>query len=248
MKLIIVLFIFLFVNLYCPAQNADNPLTAPQEIELRISTPQPRMNETFQISIDINHIRANIFKSLAGKVRLSSDINTTNSEDITMNVTAIRTGKNEIGPLEFYIDQTKYTTNKISYEVVDPLPTIDKGVWFRKVWMSETKFCIIIEQRIPANSKTTVNPDQSISITTEAEGTEIVKFKSTYSINGLNGLDSHATTAYSSLLIKGEEKQFMTGYSVYYFEIADKNAKIRMTKDLFENMPTYFQFEDMIIQ
>ncbi|MBL7723869.1 MAG: hypothetical protein JNK27_06955 [Chitinophagaceae bacterium] len=229
-------------------QNIDSLLAEPQTIELTISTPQPRLKETFQISLDINHLRANIFKSLAGKVQLSNDISTTDNGELTMNVNAVKKGKNEIGPLEFYLDKTKYTTNKIIFEVIDALPNTDKGIWFRKVMTSDTSFCIIVEQRIPANSKTTKKPDNSITFTTEPEYTDILKFKDGYSIDGLSGGNSHSATNFSSVTINGEDRQFMYGYSVYYFTIEDRKAKIKITKNKFQNIPDDYKFEDIVIQ
>jgi hypothetical protein len=240
--------LFILLSLFGWTQNIDSMLAEPQVIELTISTPQPRLKETFQISLDINHLRANIFKSLARKVQLSNDIGTSDNGEMTMNVNAITKGKNEIGPLEFFLDKTKYTTNKLTYEVIDPLPNVDKGIWFRKVMTSDTTFCIIIEQRIPANSKTTKKSDNSISFTTEPEYNEIAKFKDSYSINGVSGSNSHSNTNISSVNINGDERQFMYGYSVYYFNIVDRKAKIKITKDKFQNLPDDFKFEDISIQ
>jgi len=248
MKQTFLLTCFILLSAFGWTQNIDSILAEPQVIELTISTPQPRLKETFQISIDVNHLRANIFKSLAGKVQPSNHINTTDKGDITMNVTAIKTGKNEIGPLEFFLDNTKYTTNRIIYEVIDPLPNTDKGLWFRKVMTSDTTFCIIMEQRIPANNKTTKKSDNSISITTEPEYNEIAKFKDSYAIDGVSGRNSQSNTDFSSIVSEGEDKQFMYGYSIYYFNIVDKKAKIKITKDKFQNLPNDYKFEDIIIR
>jgi len=230
------------------SQNVDSLLAEPQTIELTISTPQPRLHETFQISIDINHLRANIFKSLAGKLQLSNDIGTTDNSELTLNVTALHKGRNEIGPLEFYLDKTKYTTNKINFEVVDALPNVDKGIWFRKVITGESTFCIIIEQRIPATTKTTKLADNSITFTTEPEYTKIVKFKDSYSIPGLSGSNSRTSTNFSSITVNGKELQFMYGYSVYHFRIEDKNARISIKKEVLENLPRDYVFEEIIVQ
>ena len=239
---------FISISLFSWTQNIDSMLAEPQVLELAISTPQPRLKEIFQISIDINHLRANIFKSLAGKVQLSSNINATNNSELTMYLSALKKGRNEIGPLEFFLDKTKYTTNQIVYEVIDPLPDTDKGIWFRKFMTSDTTFCIIIEQRIPANSKTTKTSDNSISLTTEPEYNEIAKFKSSYSIDGVSGRNSYSNTNFSSIVLNGKDRQFMYGYSVYYFNIEDKKRKIKITKDKFQNIPNDYTFEDIVIQ
>lgn len=236
------------LSIFGRAQHIDSILAEPQTIELRISTPQPRLEETFKIYLDINHLRANIFKSILGKVQLSNDISTSDDGELIMNVTATKKGKQEIGPLVFFLNETKYTTNKISFEVVGPLPATDNGIWFRKVMTSDSTFCIIIEQRIPASGKTTRNSENSLSFTTEPLHNDIVKFKDSYSIEGVSGRNSYSHTNFSSVRIKGEDRQFMFGYAIYYFNIKDKKAAIKITKDKFENIPADYKFEDIIIQ
>ena len=113
---------------------------------------------------------------------------------------------------------------------------------------SDTTFCIIIEQRIPANSKTTKNSLNSITITTDPAYPDIIKFKDSYSIDGVSSPNSHSNTNFSSVTINGEDRQFMYGYSVYYFNIEDRKAKIKITKDKFQNLPGDYKFEDIVIQ
>lgn len=240
--------LFILLSVVGWTQNIDSMLAESQAIELTISTPQPRLKETFQVSIDINHLRANIFKSLAGKVQLSNGIAGSDNGELSVNINAITMGKNEIGPLEFFLDKTRYTTNKITYEVIEPLPNVEKGIWFRKVMTSDTTFCIIIEQRIPANSIATKKSDNSISFTTEPEYKEIAKFKDSYSIEAVSERNSHSETSFSSVNINGDDRQFMFGYSIYYFNIVDKKAKITITSDKFQNLPADFKFEDISIQ
>jgi hypothetical protein len=166
-----------------------------------------------------------------------------------MNVNALKKGKTEIGPLEFTLDKTKYSTNKITYEVIEPLPDTDNGLWFRKVDMTDNTFCIIIEQRIPASNKRTVTGENSISFTTEPEHNNIVKFKNTYSIKGLNSTNSRSSTNFGSITDKqGNEKQVLFAYAVYYFQITDKKEKIKITRDKLENIPPAYKFEEIIIQ
>jgi len=231
------------------SQNIDSILSIPQTLELKISTPQPRLKEKFQISLDINYVRAHIFKSALGKIQLAENIGNTDESLMTLNVNTTKLGKNQIGPLEFNLNGTKYTTNEINYTVIEALPNIDKGVWFRKVNTGDNTFCVIIEQRIPANEKKTTKSDNSFSLTTEPEYTQIVKFKDSYSISGVSGLNSSSYTDFGYIYNNnGTQKQFMFGYSVYYFTINDKNIKIKITKDKFENFPPDYKFEDINIQ
>ncbi len=248
MKLTFLSILFVFLSQFGRTQNIDSLLAEAQVIDLSISTPQPRLSETFQISIDISHLKVNIFKSLFSKVQLSNDISNTDNSELTINVKAFKKGKNEIGPLAFFLNDTKYTTNKISYEVIEPLPDIDNGIWFRKVSTNDSTFCIIIEQRIPANRKTTKKSESSTLFTTEPEYNEILKFKDSYSIIGLSGGNSHINTNFSSVNINGEERQFMYSFSVYNFNIINSKAKIKISKDKFQNIPDYYKFQDIIIQ
>lgn len=249
MKLFVLVLILVLLSLVGGTQNIDSFLSISQTLELKVSTPQPRLKEKFQISLDINYLRAHIFKSAIGKIQIADEIGNSDNDKMILNVNASKKGKNEIGPLQFTVNGTSYTTNGIAYEVVDPLPNVDNGVWFRKVNTSDRSFCIIIEQRIPANSKKNIISDNSFTLTTEPEYTQIVKFKDSYSIPGLSGLNTNYYTDFGSIYnIKGEQKPFMFGYSIYYFTIVDKKVKIKITKDKLEYFPVDYHFEEIIVQ
>lgn len=249
MKKIIVTVLFSLTTLWGLTQNIDSFLSVPQTLELKISTPQPRLKEKFQISLDINYVRAHIFKSALGKIQLADEIGNADADLMTLNVNALQRGKNEIGPLQFTLNGTTYTTNKISYEVIDALPNTDKGLWFRKVFTSDSTFCIIIEQRIPANSRVTKLSEKETKYWTEPVNDNIARFKFTYSVDGLRSSTATSFSDFGSIYDdKGEQKQFMSGYSITYFEIVDKKKKIVITKDKFDNIPSDYKFEDIVIQ
>jgi len=230
------------------SQNIDSLLSIPRTLKLSISTPQPRLGENFKITLDETYLRAQIFKSAIGKIKFAETLGNANETEMVLNVNALVKGKNVVGPLEFILNGTKYTTNKIEYEVVDALPNVDKGIWIRKVNISDSLFCIIIEQRIPANPKTTVNSEKSTTFTTEPEYTSILKFKDSYSINGLSGINSSTGTDYGYLIDdKGEQKQFFSAYSVYYFKIENRTIKIVITGDKFDNIPNGYGFQSILI-
>lgn len=227
----------------------DSMLAIPQTIELKISSPQPRLKEKVELSLDINYVRAQIFKTEVGKFEIAEDLGNTDANLMIMKVNALKKGKQTIGPLSFTMNGTKYSTNKIEYEVIEALPKVDKGLWFRKVFTSDTSFCIIIEQRIPANSKVTKISEKETKYWTEPTSDNIAKFKYSYSIDGLDGNTATAFSDFGSIKDeKGIQKQFMTGYSITFFKIVDRKKKIIITKDKFENLPTDFKFEDIIVQ
>jgi hypothetical protein len=247
MKKTILTLPFLLLITVAWSQNIDSITRQPQIIELSISTPEPRLKEAFQISLDINAIRLNLFKSLEGKVEILSD-NSTEKKKLTINANAINKGRNEIGPLEFSIDKTIYTTNKLVYEVIDPLPNTDEGLWFRKVRTSDSTFCIIIEQRIPVSTNQTKTSDGSIKITTKPNFSELTKFKGNYTIEGARSTNSQSSSNFSHIEINGERILYMYGFGVYNFKIIDKSVKIKITKDKFENIPDDYKFENIIIR
>ena len=231
------------------SQNIDTLLSIPRTLELSISTPQPRLKENFKVTLDAIYVRSQIFRSAIGKIMLAENLGNTNDGQMVLNVNALVKGRNEIGPLQFIINGTKYTTNKIEYEVIDALPNVDKGVWIRKVDLSDSTFCIIIEQRIPAMPKTIINSEKSITFTTEPAYSAILKFKDAYSVAGLSGASSYSNTNYGSFYDdQGNQKQFLYAYSVYNFKIEKKKIKIIITKDKFENIPSDYNFENIVIK
>jgi hypothetical protein len=229
------------------SQNIDSLLSIPGKLELSISTPQPRLGEKFKITLDDTYLKAQIFKSAIGKIQFSEDINNPDA-GMVLYVNALEKGKNTIGPLEFIVNGTKYTTNKIGYEVIDPLPNTDKGIWIRKVNITDSTFCLIIEQRIPAKPKTTVNKGNSVTYSTEPEYTTILKFKESYSIKGLSGRNSYSNTDYGYFMdADGKQKKYLSAYSVYYFKIEDKTDQILITRDKFDNIPGDYNFQPILV-
>ncbi len=249
MKQIFISILFLFAAFVGRTQNMDSILKTPQVLELSISSPQPRLQEKIKISLDANFIRLHVFKSAFGQFEFAEDFGNTDDGMMTLNVIPTEKGKHQIGPLHFTINGTECSTNKIEYEVIDPLPNVDNGLWFRKVFTNDSTFCVIIEQRIPANSKITKISDKETRYSTEPLSENVVSFKYSYSIDGLRGRTSTTYSDFGSIYdTNGKEKKFMTGYSISYFSIIDKKAKIRITKDKFQNLPTDYNFEDIIVQ
>lgn len=254
MKIIISFYFFLLFTTTLKSQNMDSylidsMLAIPQTLNLKISSPQPRLKEKVEISLDINYVRAQIFKTEIGKFEVAEDIGNSNENLMIMKVVALVKGKQSMGPLAFTMNGTKYTTNKIEYEVIESLPKVDKGLWFRKVVTSDTTFCIIIEQRIPANSKVTKISKKETKYWTEPTHENICRFKNSYSIDGLDGGDGATYSDFGYTIDgKGLRKEYMAGYSITYFRIRDKNKKITITKDKFENLPAEYKFENIIVQ
>jgi hypothetical protein len=85
-------------------------------------------------------------------------------------------------------------------------------------------------------------------MTTEPETKEFVKFKEDYSIIGLSSDGSSTSTDFSSVKINGQSKSYMRCFSVYNFTIDNKTQKVIITKDLFDNLPKTYKFEEIHVQ
>jgi hypothetical protein len=219
-----------------------------QTLQLSVSNPQPRLGDEFELVLETKALQAGIFESVADKVRIVGNNIVNQSSNMKIKVEATKKGSTELGPLTFSLNGTMYSTNKISYEVIDRLPDVDNGLWFRTVKTSDSTVSLIIEQRIPAKAKTTYKTNNSISMTTEAETKEYVKLKDNHSFIGLSSNGSSRTTDFSSVKINGQAQQFMRCFSVYNFEISDRKQTIILNKETFQNLPATYQFEPIRIQ
>jgi hypothetical protein len=237
----------------------------PNMLKLSISTPQPRLNETFYFQLGISNLKAEIFGPLAAEIKTQTEIVSVKNGITTMRISshaqseqqfsvmkiADEIGQFEAGPLMFELNGTKYTTNKINYEIIDLLPAIDKGLWFRKVMLDKKLFCIIIEQRIPIpkNSKT---KDEFTAAAYRTQDLPFVEFKTiNYSrdvIPGLKFKQGRGSTDVDTVTINGKKKSCNYNYSISHYEIIDPKANIKLTKENFDNIPADYDFEDILIQ
>ncbi len=244
----IALLLLLIPFLKGSAQNIDSLLAIPQFVELEVSTPQPRLKEKFKISLDIAYARANIFRSTIGKLRMAPG-GEMNDSKMVMKVNAMKKGENEIGPLQFTVNGTVYTSNKIKYTVIDPLPETDQGLWIRKVQTGDSTFCLIIEQRIPAVSRVTQVSAKESSYSNLPVSDKNFKFKNSYSIDGIEGSSSSSNSEQGYFINEnGTPKPYQFYYSITHFRIVDKAKKIVITEDKFENLPAGYKFESIVVQ
>lgn len=244
-------FIFIILSIkavQCSAQNANASADRAEMLGLSISTPQPRLNQTFQVSIDAAPLRSSIFQPLAGKLKIVESYSNVSSTNWQIDVVAMGRGKQQIGPIEFNLGNRKFTTNTVVYEVIEPLPKSNKGLWFRKVKTSDSTFALIIEQRIPSQMQITKNEDNSITYSTVPESEDIVKFDDGYSLEGAQRTSSFSKTSQESVEIKGETMGFMDAYSVYHFIIKDRKKQLVIKRDSFVHLPPEYKFEDILIE
>lgn len=235
MKNILIIASLLCSACFASAQYSQQP-GEPRLMKLTMSTPQPRLGETFQLIMDTDDLKQEFIKVLPRNLNIidREDEFVNRGIHFTVDVKADKKGKFEAGPLTFEVNNTRYITNKLSYEVIDALPKTNSGLWIRNVVTSDSTFSIIIEQHAPALEV--------------ADYDKMVRFKD-YDIVGVStAFQPNSSFGLGSVNIKGKEKKYNYSYSVHQFEKTDKYAKVKITKDMFDNLPAGYKFTDIVIQ
>jgi len=218
-----------------------------QNLTLDISTPQPRLGETFTLTVEVDTIATNVFSFLSSRFIVSGYRSTSNSGSaLGTTLQATKIGHNEIGPLTLTINGKKYIANKIAFEVVDSLPAVNKGLWIRQAPIDDSSEYIILEQRIPALTYIT-RSDSTINMTTKANDDE-KEIEMVKDVQGINFAGS--TEDYRSIIDPktGQKKDFKFFFALYRIVKTDKNKPMVITKISFNNMPDYYDFKDVVFK
>jgi len=227
------------------AQNIDSILANPPVMELSISNPQPRLGEEFTISYNPAYIQLQLFKSVLGKLEPADDNDGSHDKEFKLAVKATKLGKETIGPLPFTINGVSCKTNVLSYEVVNPLPEVNEGLWIRKVSTGDNTFCIIMEQRIPVEAMKRKTAGNEVTYWNEPVDRNQVKINYTRTIEGVRSHTSSTATSEKYLYTKeGKRLDFQLIFSMANYEIDDPSANVELTKDWFINLPPSYKFNN----
>jgi len=218
-----------------------------QVLEMTMDTPQPRVTTTFQVKIDISSIRHHLFSGFEGKLRLSDDMNYQEDNMLYFNVIAPETGKFTIGPLNIQIDKKTYSTNTLTYEVINSLPVVDKGLWFRIVNIDEKSFYLLIEQHIPMHDSISHSAKNATLFQTVPDDNHSIKF----TVDHIDGLYSSSSVSSATPRTVKDEKgnniQYADCFYLRKFTVTDRSKKIKLIKRNFLNLPTGYRFKDIVI-
>jgi hypothetical protein len=218
-----------------------------QVLEMTMETPQPRVNTTFQVKIDISSIRQQLFSGFEGKLQLARDLNYQEDNLLYFNVVAPDTGKFTIGPLNIQIDQKTYSTNTLTYQVVNSLPVVAEGLWFRIVPIDEKSFYLLIEQHIPMHDSVSHPAANTTLFQTIPEDNHSVKFTEDH----IDGLYSSSSTSSATPRTvkdeKGNDIQFADCFYLRQFTVTDRSKKIKLMKRYFLNLPNDYSFKDIVV-
>ncbi|HTB53003.1 MAG TPA: BatD family protein [Ferruginibacter sp.] len=244
--------------LVCPLYFIGLSQNRPLEVDM--SSPQPRINDPFDITIyfndlvDIRELENKLSQSLdSNSIKITDDDYANYVNSFTFTVTPTKLGKAKIAPFDFDYNGKKHTSNEINYEVIGELPKTDSGVWIRKVKASDSSFYIIVEQHSPATTKAQTSNASGDNIITnytiEDTGGKAIAFSTLCSA----GDPSFAITVgpsrtdYRSYSVPGnDDVQYRNSICYALFQKIKRNAKgLKITKKYFDNLPTGYKFTDI---
>lgn len=220
-----------------------------QTLNLSISDPQPRLGQGFTITINIDTVNQTMFHFLSDrfKVSLAKDQCSTTPE-MSVSLEATKTGRNEIGPLTIEFNGTKYTTNKIAFDVVDSLPAVNKGYWIRKIKVDDTTVLILTEQRIPALTYYD-HTDNSITMSTKTNDdekeAELTWMEADIANAKVEMQGGHSEM--QSIYLPSKELKFKYCYWLYKITVIDPTKTVILHQGDFTNLPDYYKFQNIIV-
>jgi hypothetical protein len=139
-----------------------------------------------------------------------------------------------------------YTSNKIKFDVVDSLPPVNKGLWFRTTPIDDSTIYLIIEQRIPALVYVTHDSPTSMSMTTktndEDKEIEMVQDSDNISFGG-----SHSDYQSVKEPKNKTESKFEYFFALYKIKRNKNGNPVVISKDDFKNIPDYYVFKNIVI-
>jgi len=218
-----------------------------QKLKLDLSIPQPRLGQSFSISFSADTISKQIFNLPQGKFKIdnySSSVGVPTS--FSVNLEALKTGENEIGPLTFNFNGNTYETNVIKFAVAASLPNVGKGVWIRKVPIDDTTVYIIIDQRIPAHSKITRKNSNTISMSAEVDSGEKEAKLITEDIENAK-IEEWGSSSETIPDFIDDKLSRSSYYKCYKVTLLDKKKPLVLTSAAFENLPDYYKFQSIKI-
>jgi len=233
----IFLFIALFFSISCYSQT----------LELDLSLPQPRLGQSFYLTVSSDTLSKQIFNFAPDKFKVNSYLALSGEQtSFSVQLQALKIGQNEIGPLTFNFNGHTYKTNVIKFTVADSLPHVNKGIWIRKVPINDTTVYIMIDQRIPIHNRITRKNDNSISMSGEVnDNQKEAELKSEDMENAK--IENWGSSSETGLDIAGSGSSYASFYKCYKVTIIQKSKPLILEKQAFDNWPDYYQFQNIKI-
>jgi len=218
-----------------------------QALTLDLSLPQPRLGQDFYVSFPSDTISQQIFNLPADKFKIYRyAASTGESTTISVNLEALKTGPNEIGPLTFTFNGHTYKTNVLKFTVADSLPKVDKGIWIRKVPLDDTTVYIMIDQFLTAHNQVTQKDANTITTSSQIDDDQKEAQLKHEDITNAKVTDWGASSS-TVPDFSGKGISHGTYYKCYKVNITDKSKPLILTKKDFEHLPDDYHFQNIAI-
>lgn len=221
-----------------------------QNSRLETNNPIPRQGDEIQIEFtidkrDLTELRNKEKKTKEEYNKLWDNNVGKGSLKITQIVSD--TGRVEIGPFSFTVDDTSYVTDILTLKVLPKLPgNIRDGLWIRYTNIEDIGY-LIIEQRVSRGPRKKAD-SQGLSLSLDNEGitfTELDKEK--FEKMGLKIISSSSSSSMQTVDKVGDDlfSDFVNYHeSSYTFERqANFNGIFKIDKSLFVNVPKTGHYE-----
>lgn len=209
-------------------------------LQVFITNPQPRTGDLIgaYVSVDSRVLKTDIAETLPTESRKYIDLSEYDKQIGIGRFNEKKIGTYEIGSMNFNFNGKKYYTKPFQIQVIEDLPNVPEGLWIRVVKFTESRFCVIIEQRTKVDES--ANNPNSLS-----EFSLNKAYLKTVWDNPMKFTVSDAGSSFSSGSVKVDGKDIFYKGSIGYLwiEKVDPNSKYTLEREDFENLPDYYDFK-----
>lgn len=212
-----------------------------QEVKLETNYPEPRVGQSFNITLQLDFIEDYLKESLQDGLELSKKFA---FSDYSRDIKANEAGQYTIGPLSFEFNGKTYKSDSITINVIEPL-TKKEGIWIRQVEFDETTF-LILEQFINKDWDTKDDKDGNTFMSISSEDIEFASIQE----NPIDGLTFSRRHSITNTMPIDDKDRFgpSLGYSRQIYVVTNQTGKqIELKKKYFENFPKNTKLHELKI-
>jgi len=220
----------------------DEKVRSEETIRLSTLYPEPRVGQSFSISLDLAFLEAYMQEALPPGMAITgnSAFNTYSRE-----ISVKDTGSFQIGPWEMQFNGIIYQTDSLHIRVLDPLP-LEEGLWIR-IMEHEGKQYLILEQQLKSNWE--IEEEDNGTLTSSGY-TDELKFAEPLGepAPGI-GFSLRVSTGGFISLEEGSAFGDALSYSRKIYELSNRKRKaIQLRADWFEYLPEGSVVPDLSIK
>ncbi len=209
-----------------------------QNVEIFINNPQPRINQEFELIINVEHLAKFVDDILPSEIIPKGKFT---RDQYTRVLEAKDTGSITIGPINFTFNDENYTSNKIEFNVIGKLK-MEEGIWLRHI-LHDKKEYVIIEQRIFSDGLKVYNSE-----TMKMEWDSNARYAS---FKQNIGRDIRLVEKYSNRKVESKMGNSVFNYAITVYEV-EKNdyfsGKFILKKKHLNDLPRKTELTPIIIK